>query len=141
MGTLGYMAPEQLAGRDVDARADVFAFSVTLWRALEGAAPFPSESSKGYRAAVRAGPARGPLAARVPGWLEAVVRRGLAYDRRERFASMEAMLGALDADPRPRRRLAAVLALAVVAAVVTGAAVASEGPRGPRRVRRRGSSR
>ena len=40
IGTPGYMAPEQLAGRPVDHRADIFAVGVMAWEALCGSRPF-----------------------------------------------------------------------------------------------------
>src|SRR6185369_10795349 len=40
IGTPRFMPPEQLAGRDVDARADQFSFCVALYEALYGAFPF-----------------------------------------------------------------------------------------------------
>ncbi|PCC75409.1 Protein kinase domain-containing protein [Nannocystis exedens] len=39
MGTPAYMAPEQFAGAETDARTDQFAFCVALWEALQGAGP------------------------------------------------------------------------------------------------------
>jgi tRNA A-37 threonylcarbamoyl transferase component Bud32 len=40
IGTIGYMAPEQLAGRSIDQRVDVFAAGVMTWEALVGERPF-----------------------------------------------------------------------------------------------------
>ena len=50
LGTPAYMAPEQLAGRTADERADQFAFCVTLWEALAGSRPFPGRQPAGDRA-------------------------------------------------------------------------------------------
>jgi serine/threonine protein kinase len=46
MGTLPYMAPEQLEGRDVDARTDLFAFGVILYELLEGKLPVDVPSAE-----------------------------------------------------------------------------------------------
>ena len=43
LGTPGYMAPEQLSGTDVDARADVFAFGVLAWELATGEHPFGTD--------------------------------------------------------------------------------------------------
>lgn len=43
LGTPGYMAPEQLAGREVDARADIFAFGVLAWELATAEHPFGTD--------------------------------------------------------------------------------------------------
>ena len=45
LGTVGYMAPEQVRGQEADHRADIFAFGVILYEMLSGRRPFGGESS------------------------------------------------------------------------------------------------
>jgi tetratricopeptide (TPR) repeat protein len=126
MGTAGYIAPEQLVGKPVDARADQFSFCVALYEALFREKPYPSGDLEIYAGEVLKGqPPTPPPEPSVPPWLIRVVLRGMARDPGARFPSMEALLAALDADPTliRRRRLvaaAAALGLVVLAAAATG---------------------
>ena len=52
LGTLQYMAPEQLEGRDADARSDLFAFGAVLYEMVTGRRAFPGESQASVIAAV-----------------------------------------------------------------------------------------
>ena len=52
IGTFQYMAPEQLEGKDVDTRTDVFAFGVTLYEMLTGKRPFEGKSAASLIAAI-----------------------------------------------------------------------------------------
>ncbi len=111
LGTPRYMAPEQWLGAVADARSDEFAFCVALWEALYGEAPFAGASQGELARSVGAGALRSPRAdARVPGWLAAVLRRGLAREPGARFATMAELLAALRRDPTRRVRRRALLA-------------------------------
>src|SRR6185295_681534 len=88
-GTPAYMSPEQWDGRPVDARSDQFAFCVALWEALYDRRPFRGTQSQELRDAIRTGVITDPPSGRrVPRWLQAVVRRGLAVDPGARWPDM-----------------------------------------------------
>ncbi len=113
MGTPGYMAPEQYGEGDVDARADVFAFCASLYRALYGERAFPGETMQEIAMATLHGRIREPRrGAKVPGWLRRILLRGLQVDRERRPASMRELLVALrDTPERRQRRGAAAVGL------------------------------
>ena len=120
VGTLAYMAPEQLRRAPTDARADQFSYCVALYEGLYGERPFAGTTYAELRDEVKAERIKdAPSDSDVPGWVRDLVVRGLRADPDERHPSMEALLDALARDPRQRRaRLAAggaVLALAALA--------------------------
>jgi tetratricopeptide (TPR) repeat protein/tRNA A-37 threonylcarbamoyl transferase component Bud32 len=116
MGTLGFMAPEQIEGGPVDARADQFGFCVSLYRAhFDDALPF-ERSPRGETKVEATEPKDG----RVPAWVTRVVMRGLRIAPEERYPSMSELLAALESDPARSRRLWTIGA--VVAALVTALA-------------------
>ena len=120
IGTLAYMSPEQLRGQRADARSDQFAFFSSLYEALHGKRPFLGDSVADQLALIDEGCP--PAVSETPGWLHAVIERGLSADPDARFASMTDVAHAL-AGPRSRTPWIAggAAALAVAAVVVIAA--------------------
>ena len=84
VGTLGYVAPEQIRGERVDARTDVYALGCVLVYALTGKAPFSGDSDEATLWAHLNSP---PPSESVPPEFEAVVARALAKDPSDRYLS------------------------------------------------------
>ncbi|MEM7159608.1 MAG: serine/threonine-protein kinase [Myxococcota bacterium] len=122
MGTPAYMAPEQMAGLEADARTDQFSFCVALFEALFGRRPFGGANVRQLRAAIEAGAIAEPSAERpVPRWLLRVVRRGLHADPSERWPDLPSLLQTI-ARHRSRTRMRRVIALLGGGALALGAA-------------------
>ena len=118
IGTPAYMAPEQLQGEPVDARADQFSFCVALFEALEGARPFEGANAAALLEAVNAARVR-PMKRAVPLRVSEALKRGLSRDPAKRFPSMEALAERLTpSDFRPGIWLSAVLALPLLGGVL-----------------------
>ncbi|MGK4004590.1 serine/threonine-protein kinase [Sorangium sp. So ce1036] len=92
-GKLGYVAPEQLRGERIDARADLFAVGVILFELLTGRRLFHRKDDGETMSAVLSGevPAIAPLRPACPALLEEAVRRALAREPEGRFASAAQM--------------------------------------------------
>jgi serine/threonine protein kinase len=89
LGTFQYMAPEQLEGRDADARTDIFAFGALLYEMASGRRAFEGGSQASLIAAIM-GKEPVPLAQAAPlapTALERIVRRCLAKDPDDRWQS------------------------------------------------------
>jgi tetratricopeptide (TPR) repeat protein/tRNA A-37 threonylcarbamoyl transferase component Bud32 len=126
LGTPAFMAPEQHLQRPVTPRTDQFSFCVALYQALVGHRPFVGDSYEELARAVVRGRVREPPARSVPGFVRRALRRGLAVEPAQRFADMEALLAALDRDPR--RWLVPLAAALAVVALVTGVGLATRAP-------------
>ena len=94
LGTLQYMAPEQLEGREVDARADIFAFGAVLYEMLTGQAAFRGTSQASLIASIltRDLPPVSPAIAGVPPVVDHVIARAVAKDPAERWTSIHDVL-------------------------------------------------
>ncbi len=93
IGTPFYMSPEQAAGRDVDARADVWAMGVIAYEALTGKVPFNGKTVGEVMMMIGAG-MYPPVTTRRPDVdpeFAAVIDRALRPDPRDRYESAEAM--------------------------------------------------
>ncbi|MCH9683782.1 MAG: serine/threonine protein kinase, partial [Deltaproteobacteria bacterium] len=122
MGTPAYMPPEQMRGRDTDARSDQFSFCVSLYEVLYGQRPFVGSSSAQLLVAIEDGEIkpvpRGPT---IPAALRKAVVRGMAAEPGDRWPSMEALLAELRAIvKRPLRRAVGMGGVAVLALAALG---------------------
>ena len=97
-GKLGYMPPEQLLGRAVDRRADVFAASIVLWEALSGRRLFQGIDDGDLLARVLHGPIDPPSkhARGIDTAMDAIVLRGLSRDVNRRYATARDMALAIE---------------------------------------------
>ena len=97
LGTLNYLAPEQIEGRQVDGRSDAYALACTAFELLAGAPPFRRDENMAVMWAQLnvAPPALTSLRPGLPPAVDRVLTRGLAKSPAERFASCVAFSAAL----------------------------------------------
>jgi predicted Ser/Thr protein kinase len=89
VGTLGYVAPEQIRGERLDARADVYALGCVLYHSLAGAPPYQRESDEATLWAHLNDdpPSLHDRAPDVPASFDAVLSRAMAKDPDDRYPS------------------------------------------------------
>jgi Tol biopolymer transport system component len=98
LGTLPYMAPEQVEGREADARADIFALGVVLYEMISGGAPFNGDSRASLAAAILTyqPPALTSRAGSIPATVDRVVQKCLAKNPEQRWQSARDVAQALE---------------------------------------------
>ena len=132
LGTFQYMAPEQIEGRAVDARADIFAFGAVLYEMVTGRRAFEGPTQASLIAAIleREPPSLATIAPMTPPQLDHVVRRALAKNPDDRWQIARDLVWQLEwiaahqSEPtvalsrRQRRRVMPLLGGVVIGAVL-----------------------
>ena len=97
MGTPAYMSPEQLGGRGVDHRTDIFSLGIMLYQMASGRRPFSGESSVELASAILRDAARplGQARPELPAALGQIVQRCLEKDRERRIQTAREVATAL----------------------------------------------
>jgi eukaryotic-like serine/threonine-protein kinase len=104
LGTPSYMSPEQLAGKKIDGRSDLFSLGVTLFQMLSGRLPFEGESMTQLMFAIANNPHPQirEINATLPEWIDPIIDMALAKDYEKRYQT-----GALFAEAIRQARKAA----------------------------------
>lgn len=95
-GTPSYMSPEQVAGKDIDVRSDLFSMGVVLYEALTGTKPFTGDSVVTITYNIMNTPPPRPQG--VPDGLADIVEKALQKDPAMRHQTAESFLDALRGD-------------------------------------------
>ena len=97
LGTLQYMAPEQLEGKEADGRTDIFAFGATVYEMATGKKAFEGSSQASLIAAIMGQDPRpmAELQPMTPRLLDRVVKRCLAKDPDERWQTASDLMTGL----------------------------------------------
>jgi Tol biopolymer transport system component/predicted Ser/Thr protein kinase len=138
LGTFQYMAPEQLEGKEADARTDIFAFGCVLYEMVTGRKAFTATSQASLIGAIlhKDPEPISQVAPMTPRTLDRVVRRCLAKDPEERWQNARDLALELADVTRPeesaapaRRPRTALLGWAVAAALLLALGWMLAGPR------------
>ena len=139
VGTVKYMSPEQVQGRPLDARSDIFSFGVMLYEMVSGHHPFASDNRAATISAIltRTPDRVARFAAQAPAELDRIITKAIAKDTGARYQSIKDLLidlqylarapaapgvttGSVSPAPRAIRPRAALAAGTVVVAMVVG---------------------
>ena len=97
LGTPSYMSPEQLAGKKIDGRSDLFSLGVTLFQLLAGRLPFEGESMTTLMFCIANNPhpqirEYNPA---LPAWIDDIIDKALAKDVNQRYQTGQEFAAAI----------------------------------------------
>lgn len=97
VGTIDYIAPEQVIGKDVDGRADLYSLGCVVYECVTGQTPFPRETEAAVIYAHMNDHAVPPseLVAGLPSQVDAVIARAMAKNPDERYETCRELIEAL----------------------------------------------
>ena len=129
MGSARYMSPEQVSGKDVDARSDLYSAACVIYEMIAGRSPFDAESNVDLAAKHLSDTPEPPskfTPLEVPAGLDEVILKGLAKNPDERYQSAAEFAQALVSVARPSEETV-VQDAAMTTAFVPSATTASLG--------------
>ncbi|HXW89292.1 MAG TPA: protein kinase [Terriglobales bacterium] len=136
LGTVSYMSPEQVAGKTLDERTDLFSFGVTLYEMACARLPFDRDTSGATYGAIlhEAAEPLGQWNPQIPSQLEAIINKALEKDRALRYQHALEMRADLQ---RLKRGTDSGLIPAAIADPVAAAKIVAPAPATPPELRRK----
>jgi serine/threonine protein kinase/dipeptidyl aminopeptidase/acylaminoacyl peptidase len=97
IGTLEYMSPEQVDGKEADQRADLYSLSIILYEIVTGTVPFEGETAFAIGLKHKSEPPENPkkLNPQIPDDLSRLILKGLEKDREKRYQTAAEVLNEL----------------------------------------------
>lgn len=121
LGTPPYMPPEQHRAGVVDERSDQYAYCVVFYEALFGRRPFDTDKLEALAKLKERGLSDWPATPAVPPWLAKAIRKGLSPRPAGRFATMHALLSAIDRQSSRQARRGPIAGAVLLASAGAGA--------------------
>ncbi len=97
MGTPSYMSPEQVMGKPLDARSDIFSFGIVLYEMFTGIKPFPEEEADSSSSKILRGKFLPPRSIYndIPRSVQRIIKKSLKTKPHKRYGSMQELARAL----------------------------------------------